>query len=290
MTSIIKWGRSVNYNRPLARLTIFATALLVSCVATQASAAVEDSSWKVSASPHQAGRPALKEPPRGNAAIVRTVIDAVGLIRFTGPRETTATVNRLRWRGDGDVHDASGTYKATYSYGMSLAQVAAREDIQRAAANGSGGRQVRVVHGELAWNESTPGVPTGFAPDQALKRRMQFWRTPFGIAKALSLAQLASIKVTESESSAVQLDFKIEGVPTQVSLDSDYRPWRVVQVIGKDKFEDRYTDYKDFTEYGLMFAGHTVETINGKPYLDIHSHEADAGEYLVFVPPAGGAH
>jgi hypothetical protein len=246
-----------------------------------------DTSWQVSKSPYQAGRPNPKERPHGDTAIIRTVIDAVGLIRGVGPRETTATVNRLRWAGDGVMNEGAHSYKVNYRYSLSLLQQAAREDIQRVTTDGANHRQVQVVNGDVAWNESSPGVATGFTPQDALKRRMRFWRTPFGIAKSLSLAATNSIQVADRGSGPVQLDYKIEGISTHVDLDSDFRPWRVVQVIGKDKIVDEFTDYKDLTEYGLMFPTHSLETVNGKPYLDMHTRDADAGTYMLFTPPPG---
>jgi hypothetical protein len=269
---------------------LVAAAVAVCCVgAVQVSAAEVDASWRVQQSPYQAGRAYPKEAPHGNAAIVRTVIDAVGLIRGLGPRETTNTVNRLRWNGDGTLYEAGRPVKVDYRYTMSLLQEAAREDIQVASADGSGRRQIGVVHGQIAWSESVPGVATGLVPDQAQKLRLKLWRTPFGIAKALAVTMPESVQVKDSGTGPVQLDFKIAGVATHVLLDSDYRPWRVSQQIGKDRIEDQYTDYKDFTEYGLMFPGHTVETVNGKSRLDVETRSADAGTYMVFEPPVASS-
>jgi hypothetical protein len=240
----------------------------------------------VTDSPHQAGRETPKIRPQGDAAVIRTVIDAVGLIRGFGPMETTNTVNRLRWGGDGIMSEGGRSYQVSrYDYSVSLLQKAAREDITRKDSKGATTRIVQVVAGTTAWNESSPGVASSLAQNQAASRLLQFWRTPFGIAKYLATASPGSVKVIDDGSQAVRLNAVINGVSTQVTLDKDYRPWRVTQLVEKKRIEDDFTEYRDFSEYGLMFPGHIVETVNAAPYLDIHVRDADVASYIVFPPP-----
>jgi hypothetical protein len=246
----------------------------------------EDLSWKVKQSPPQAGSLPLK-PPQSDAAIIRAILDKVGLIRGFGPYETTATVNRLRWGGDGQMYEAGTTYKVThYDCGVSLLQAAERADITRTAPNGQSGRIIQVVASDKAWNERTPGVPIGWANAEARSRRLALWRTPFGIAKQIALATPGQIKIKQSKDQPIRLNLAVEGVETIVLLDSDYRPWRVEQKVAGHRMVNQYGDYRDLTEYGLMYATHIVETVDGKPRLDLRIRDADTASYQVFPPPA----
>jgi hypothetical protein len=299
---IIKWGLNVSYNHnrdqffSLRRTgtastvsrSLLALSLMAAGLVASAGSALAAAPAPTAGPPHQAGRLPPKVKPQGDAAIFRTVIDAMGLIRGFGPRETTTTVNRLRWVGDGVMIEGGHTYKVTkFDYGLSLLQKAAREDIQRTDSAGVKSRVIEVVAGANAWNENAPGVYSGLAQKQALERQLRFWRTPFGVAKALTLAPAGSVKVTDSGTGPVQLDLSVESVPMQVTLDSDYRPAQITQTVGKKKIVVQYSDYHDFAEYGLMFPGHYVETVDGKPYLDIQLHSGDVATYVVFPPPPG---
>lgn len=239
------------------------------------------------AGPHQAGRPPLTARPQGDAAVVRTVIDAIGLIRSMPPRETTNTVNRLQWRGSGTLTENGRVIKVnSYVYGVSLHLVAAREDIEGTDA-GKPFRRIEVVAGNDAWDESEPGVGAALKPAEAKARRENLWRTPFGIAKALSLAPAGSVKVTDpGPGGAVKLEFPVEGLATIVVLDAQYRPAQVTQNVDGHVIDTRYSDYKDLAEYGLMFATRVTESVDGKKTLDLKINDGRVASYLVFPVPA----
>src|SRR6185437_4091512 len=97
--------------------------------------------------PYQAGVPPVKdgERPKGDAAILRTVEDQMGFIRGDGAAETLHAINRMNYGGCGQIVEDGHTYEVSqYTYGMSLHENAAREDIE---GEGPGGkvRLIRVV-------------------------------------------------------------------------------------------------------------------------------------------------
>ena len=239
----------------------------------------------VKAPPYQAGRPALKTRPVGDAAILRTVADAMGFVRTGGPNGET--INRLQLRGSGRVTEGGVTYAAPrYVYTISLHLKATREDIQRTAA-GKTDRVVRVVSNQDAWDEKEPGVDGRPAPGAAQARRLQLSRTPFGFTRALLDAPAGSVKVTDpGPGGKVTLAFAIEGAPTTAVLNAEYRPETITQVVAGKTYVARFPDYKDLSEYGVMFPTRWIETVGGQPHLDLTINDGRVASYAVFPKPA----
>ena len=230
-------------------------------------------------SPHQSGRPPLTERPVGDKAILRTMADAVGMIRGVGPFESVKTINRLQWNGSGVVQGV----KADYSYSLSLALMAAREDVR---PKDGGRRTVEVVNGAKAWNEVTPGVGMTPADGEVLARRAKLDRTPFAFSKAAFLATPGSVVVTDPGGSGpVTVTMPIDGIETTAVLDTDFRPRTVTQTVNGRKIEVTYTDYADLSEYGLMFPQRIVEKTDGKTTMDVKVTDVRVASYAIFDPP-----
>ncbi len=239
------------------------------------------------AAPPQAGRPALKARPTGDAAIIRTVADAMGFIRGMGPGETNNTLNRLQLRGSGKVTEGGVAYTVPkYIYTLSLHLKAAREDIQR-AGRPTGVRTVRVVSGNDAWDEKEPGVNGRATSDSAFSRRLALSRTPFGLTRALLDATPATVKITDpGPAGKITIAFPIEGVATTITLDENYRPQTIAQTVEGKAIVTTYADYRDLAEYGVMFPTRWTETIDGKPHLDLKIDDGRVASYAVFPKPA----
>jgi hypothetical protein len=236
-------------------------------------------------SPHQAGRPPLTTRPADDAAIIRTLADALGMLRAPlggGLRQRTDLVNRLQWNATGTVAGPSGAMKADYTYVLSLALTAAREDIRPKG----GTRLVRVVRGEQAWNETAPGVGGTWANDQAQLRRLQLARTPFGFAKAVLNAPAGTVKVNDpGPSGTVTISLPIEDVPTVATLDRDYRPSSIKMTVGGKVIETTYSNYRDPDEYGVMFPMNIVEKVDGGTTINVKVSDTRVASYAVFPPP-----
>ncbi len=235
--------------------------------------------------PYQAGVPPVKEGerPKGDAAILRMVEDQMGFIRGAGPAETLHAINRLNYSGCGEIVEGGHTYEVTqYTYGVSLHEDAAREDIQAE----DNVHLIRVVRGNEAWDESTPGVGTHSADKLARQRQLQLGRTPFGIVNAITNLSASQIKVHDTGHGAVTLELPVDGVSTRVVLDRNYRPTTVTQRVDHHLIVDQYSDYHDLNQYGLMIPRHVVETIDGHPHLALHVIKSGLATYEVFPAPA----
>ncbi len=237
-------------------------------------------------SPYQAGRPMLAARPAGDKAVVRTVVDAMGFVRGYGAQESTDVLNRLMWRGTGTVIGSKGamTELTRYTYTVGMLSNSAREDIEAPT-----GRRVTVVSGDKAWDESEPGVGAkAVAPALAKERRLRFARTPFGFTRALLKADLATIKVVDPGpgGAPITVTVPVEGVPTTATLDKYYRPASIRMTVGGVRYEATYADYKDLSEYGVMFPTKIVEKTNDKTTADLTIDDGRVASYAIFTPPA----
>ena len=124
----------------------------------------------------------------------------------------------------------------------------------------------------------------------ARKRRLQLARTPLGFTRALLDADPASIKTVDPGAAGkVTLAFAVEGVPIEATLDANYRPERIEMVVDGERIVDRYSAYRDLSEYGVMFATRWSQTIDGKPHLSLTINEARVASYAVFPKPIAAA-
>src|SRR5579872_717108 len=165
-------------------------------------------------------------------AVIKTAEYALGMIR--GPQRIDA-VNTLEYWGTGSTYAFGQSYhpgsawpefKVTYHASLSYAVPAMRVDVMRSnpdgLVQGGGGlplaapqRQIQVVSGRFAWNESVPGagfIPGSTAtpvPDALHERLLQLWTTPFGVLKMAARAGSAA-KVT-TEGGATVITFPLSG-------------------------------------------------------------------------------
>ena len=238
--------------------------------------------------PYQAGVPPITDEnrPKGDAAILRTIEDQMGFIRGAGAAETLHAINRMRYGGCGQIVEGGHTYEVTqYTYGISLHQDAAREDIEGEGPDGKV-RLIRVVRGNEAWDESTPGVGTHSADKLAKQRQLQLGRTPFGIVNTITNLDPRQIRIRDNSHGAVTLQLPVDGVTTEVVLDRNYRPAMVTQRVDHHRIVDQYSDYHDINQYGVMIPRHIVETIDGHPHLTLHIVQSEMSDYEVFPAPS----
>jgi hypothetical protein len=246
----------------------------------------------VAAEPFQAGRPALKERPVGDKAIIFTVADALGFVRWMPPRQTTDTLNRLQWFGKGTQIEGGVTYTISrYSYAMSLNLNGAREDVQRTTKAGAKERLVHAFLRDLAWDESAPGIGAkAVDSSQARQRRLQFLRTPFGFTKALLKAEPSAVKITDPGAGGmVKIEVTVDGVPVTAVLDRYYRPATITTSVEGQRVEASYGGYRDIWEYGVMFPTRVSETVNGQARLNLKIDDGRVSSYLVLQPPVAAA-
>ncbi len=204
------------------------------------------------------------------AATIKTAEYALGMIR--GPQRIDA-INTVEYWGTGTV-----TYHASISYAVP----AMRVDTTRA-----GQRQIQVVSGQYAWNESVPGA--GFipgsvatpAPDALQDRLRALWTPPFG---ALKMAERAAANAKVTRVGATVITFPLLGITVKATLNAKNQLERVETPLT----EIEYSDYKDLGEItsDVLFPTHIVQKRQGATVLDLTITKVDANNpYVVFPVP-----
>ena len=224
------------------------------------------------------------------AARIKTAQYALGMIR--GPQRIDA-INTMEYWGTGNTQRPPAT--VTYHVSLSYLTPAMRVDIARSNPDG---RQIQVVNGSFAWNESVPGA--GFipgatatpAPEAARDRLLQLWSTPHGALKAAERAA-SNAKIT-NENRATVITFPLvaplAGTTMKVTLNANNQVEKVETQSGNGPVtETTYSDYKDQGEIqsDVLFPSHIVQNQGGAPVLDLTITKADANNpYVVFPVPA----
>jgi len=251
-------------------------------------------------------------------AVIKTAEYALGMIR--GPQRVDA-INTLEYWGTGSTYAFGQAYrpgsawpefKVNYHVSLSYAVPAMRVDVVRSNPDGliqgGGGlplaapqRQIQVVSGRFAWNESVPGA--GFvagstatpAPDATNDRLLQLWMTPFGVLKMAVKAGPAAKVSTEAGATVITfpLSGALEGITVKATLNPKNQVERVETstndpVLGDMVTETTYSDYKDLSEIttDVLFPSHIVQKQGGFPVLDVTITKADTNNpYVVFPVP-----
>jgi len=252
------------------------------------------------------------------AAAIKTAEYALGMIR--GPQRIDA-VSTLEYWGTGSTYAFGQSYrpdlawpafKVTYHASLSYAVPAMRVDLMRSnpdgLVQGGGGlplatpqRQIQVVSGRFAWNESVPGaglIPGSMAtptPAALNDRLLQLWSTPFGVLK-MAVQAGSKAKVT-TEGGATVITFPLSGTLEAITVKATLNAKKQVErvethtdnpVLGDVVTETTYSDYKDLGEIAsdVLFPSHIVQKQGGFPVLDLTITKTDPNNpYVVFPVP-----
>jgi hypothetical protein len=263
----------------------------------------------------------LGSPParaQNAAAKIKDAEYALGMIR--GPRRIDAIATLEYW-GTGYTYAFGQAYrpdtpwppfKVTYHASLSYALPAMRVDVTRSnpdpPVQGGGGlplaapqRQIQVVSGQFAWNESTPGagLTPGTTATPALgasnDRLLQLWTTPFGALKAAERAGANAKLAMEGGNTVITfpLSGPLSGITMKAFLNAKNQVERVETradnpVLGDTVTETTYSDYKDLGEItsDVLFPSHIVQKQGGFPVLDLTITKTDPNNpYVVFPVP-----
>jgi glyoxylase-like metal-dependent hydrolase (beta-lactamase superfamily II) len=250
-------------------------------------------------------------------ATIKAAEYALGMIR--GPQRIDA-INTMEVWGAGANYNFGQAYhpdgpwpafKITYHASYSYRTPAMRVDITRSNPDGplqGGGlplaapqRQIQVVNGQYAWNESVPGA--GFIPGSTATpapaalndRLLQLWTTPHGVLKAAE--RVANDAKVSKEGAATVVTFpltgSLAGVTVKMTLNAKNQVEKVETksdnpVLGDVVTETTYSDYKDLGEIptDVLFPSHILQKQGGFPVLDLTVTKVDANNpYVVFPVP-----
>ena len=166
-----------------------------------------------------------------------------------------------------------------------------RVDFSCRQRSGEPQRHVRVVAGELAWNESEPGVNATAAPEAVRERLLQLWLLPQGLIKAAVAAGTRTVASTEAgypvltfplpaplDATLVKITldpdvFLYHTMPTGLRREFSHRITRVETQFEGDGVEVTYSNYQDWNEADyksdVLLPGRIVQTRAGTTVLDL---------------------
>jgi len=256
----------------------------------------------------EARRVHLKNPPLTTAPDVKTTLyrigDALGMLRGTDERDSIITMD---WRGTGTMTVGGQSCRlANYRGQVRYSVPALRIDFACAQGDGKPGtRNVQVVAGALAWNETAPGVGGTPALDTVTDRLVQLWSLPHAVYKAAVLAG-TNTKVT-LEGGVVYVTYPLPAPLTgtarvalnttdadELTMDSgekyqlSYWIDRVEMRLGNVVTETTYTDYAELNEPDyrseVMFPRHIVQKRGGVTLLDLTVERTNTYNPYVVMP------
>jgi hypothetical protein len=151
-----------------------------------------------------AGLTAQAQAPRRD--IVFDVANSMGMLR--GLQQDDSILSLEYWATGTMTMGAQKYEISKYRMSLNYSVPGMRVDLTRKAAGGAEQRQIHVVAGNFAWNETEPGVGPTPAQNTLRERLVMLWTTPFGAVKAARLAG-ANLKVTDQGGGRTVLTFPL---------------------------------------------------------------------------------
>jgi len=218
-------------------------------------------------------------------------VDAMNFLEYWASGTTNDNALGEPYKKDGPWPAVPITYHVTIGYAIP----AMRVDIMHTGAGAGPKREIEVVNGNTAWNESEPGaglVPgkgtATPAPGTADARQLQIWLTPYGAMK-MAMKAGADVKRTQEGDETI-LTFPASGMMMKVSV-SQNKLVDKVEVTGNNMVsEATYSNYADLGDEksGTLFPGHITIKQAGFPILDVTASKDDPNNpYMIFPVPDG---
>lgn len=183
---------------------------------------------------------------------------------------------------------------------------AMRVDFSCSKNSGESERHVEVVAGELAWNETEPGIGAVPAPETARERLLQVWLLPQGLIKA---AVAAGDRTTASIESglpvlAFPLPAPLDNVVVRATLDPEIFLYHTMPTGVRREFGHRivqvdtefdgaaltvtYDDYRDWNEpdyqSDVLLPGRIVHERDGETTFDLSLNTSNTYNPYVVMP------
>ena len=247
------------------------------------------------------------------ASLLYRAADTLGMLRTPRELDRVAT---LIYAGTGTaIVDGRACqlerYEASVRYPIPGAEhpfpvPGMRIDMSCARDGGEAQRRVEVVAGELAWNETEPGIGAAPAQDTVRGRLLQLWLLPQGLVKAA---------VAAGEQTTLSLDGQLpvltfplppplEDVVVRATVDPEiflhhtmpngtrrefgHRITKVETILDGRRVEVAYADYRDWNEpdyqSDVLLPGRIVQTIDGSTTLDLTLSSSNTYNPYVVMP------
>ena len=190
----------------LKEMRMQSKALAIAAVAALAVVAVHGQAAQTGVKPASAG-PDVK-------GILYEAANSLGMLRSIQERESIAT---QEYWATGNMSAGGQTAKiGAYRISLDYPSQAMRVDFTRTGADGKPQRDIQVVAGNFAWNETEPGKGGPPAPAAVRERLLQLWSWPIGVVKAATLAG-ANAKVS-MEGGFLMLTFPLPAPLADVTM------------------------------------------------------------------------
>ena len=133
-----------------------------------------------------AQRAAPPENPTDVKALVFELANAMGMLRGLQQEDSILTLEQ--WAKGTMIVGQQRFEVPEYRLSINYAVPGVRVDFRRQAAGGQPQRQIEVVSGAAAWNETERGRNATAARDRVKERLVYLWTTPMGVVKAARAA------------------------------------------------------------------------------------------------------
>lgn len=210
---------------------------------------------------------------------------------------------------------AMESYRASVRYAIPNARhtfpvPAMRVDFTCRDDDGESERHVQVVAGELAWNETEPGIGAAPAPKTVRERLFQLWILPHSLLKAATAAGSRTVASTEGGNPVLMFPLPppLDDTTAKITLDPDvflhhtmpngtrrefsHRITRVEIEFDGESVVVSYADYRDWNEEDyksdVLLPGTIVQTRNGTTAFDLTLNWSNTYNPYVVMPVPDG--
>ena len=215
----------------------------------------------------------------------------------------------------GDQPCSMESYRASVRYPIPNAHhtfpvPAMRVDFTCPGNNGESERHIQVVAGELAWNETEPGIGATPAPETVDERLQQLWLLPHSLVKAAVAAGPRTVASTEGGNPVLTfpLPAPLDDTTVEITLDPSvflhhtmpnglrrefsHRITRVETEFDGDAIVVNYADYRDWNEddykADVLLPGRIVQTRDGATVFDLTLNWSNTYNPYVVMPVPDG--
>jgi len=164
-------------------------------------------------------RAAPPDSPADVKALVFELANSMGMLRALQQEDSIITLEH--WAKGTLIVGQQRVDVPDYRLSVNYAVPGMRVDLTRMAPNGQKQRQIEVVAGAVAWNETERGRNATAALDKVKERFVHLWTTPMGVVKA---ARAAGAKATvRMQGGATVLSFPLPAPAADVTVNATVR-------------------------------------------------------------------
>ena len=163
-------------------------------------------------------RVASQDTPTEAGALIAELANSMGMLR--GSRQPEDSILTLEHWAAGSATVGQQRFDVPeYRWSINYAVPGMRVDVTRTGPDRQ--RQIEVVSGDMAWNETERGMNATAALDLAKERLVHLWTTPMGVVKAARAAgEGATVSV---QGGATVLSFPLPAPAADVTVNATVR-------------------------------------------------------------------